>query len=332
MCVIIDAFRFKSNLKFWKIARRMVIFVVNIFLILISTNSFAVSNNRSIVVSIKPIHSLVSGLLVGTNNPPAILLLSGQSDPHDFSLTPSQVKQLNQASLVFTISPEVFETNLKNTLQTLPQSTRVFRLLETPDLKILLTGGCVLHDHSHKIQNIDPHIWLSPYNAIIVTQSLTEILSDWDPEQATQYRENSKILIQKIKTLDQGLKKVLNFKHQKQPSYLVFHNGYQYFQKYYHLKQAGCIFYDAAVPLSGQRLQQILNQIQTERIQCIFGEPQMDLSALKKLLQSKNKLLVFGSLDPLGMGLEPGPDCYFQILKNLANGYQVAFKAAIGSI
>ncbi len=52
-----------------------------------------------VVVSIKPIHSLVAGVMEGVGSPS--LIVKGAASPHTFSLTPSQAKNLDNSLLFF---------------------------------------------------------------------------------------------------------------------------------------------------------------------------------------------------------------------------------------
>jgi zinc transport system substrate-binding protein len=63
----------------------------------------------SVVASIKPIHSLIAGIMQGVGEP-ALLMRGGQS-PHDFSLRPSDMRLLQGADLVVWVGPDV-ETSL----------------------------------------------------------------------------------------------------------------------------------------------------------------------------------------------------------------------------
>jgi zinc transport system substrate-binding protein len=48
-----------------------------------------------VVVSIKPLHSLVSGVMQGVAEPS--LLIGGSQSPHTFSLAPSDVRLISRA-------------------------------------------------------------------------------------------------------------------------------------------------------------------------------------------------------------------------------------------
>ncbi len=55
-------------------------------------------SNLNVVVSIKPFHSLVSGIMLGVTKP--VLLLNGKFSPHGYSLRPSDAEELQKADLV----------------------------------------------------------------------------------------------------------------------------------------------------------------------------------------------------------------------------------------
>ena len=73
----------------------------------LSSTSWA--NELNIVVSVKPIHSIVSGLTKGAVKP--YLLVDGQQSLYEFKPSQQDLKQLNNASLVIWVGPEL-ETNL----------------------------------------------------------------------------------------------------------------------------------------------------------------------------------------------------------------------------
>ena len=66
------------------------------FLLTYTHNALAVP---SVVVSIKPIHSIVSSLMQGVGEPQ--LLLETNNSAHSFHIRPSQVQALKNANLLF---------------------------------------------------------------------------------------------------------------------------------------------------------------------------------------------------------------------------------------
>ena len=84
-----------------------------------------------VIVSIKPIHSLVASVMAGIAVPD--IMIDGANSPHDFALTPSQANKLSKADLVFWVGPEL-ETSLSKPIKTIGQQARAIELMETKGL------------------------------------------------------------------------------------------------------------------------------------------------------------------------------------------------------
>jgi zinc transport system substrate-binding protein len=93
-----------------------------------------------VVASIKPVHSLVAGVMQGVGEP--VLLVKGTGSEHSYSLRPSEARALEQAEVVFWVG-ETMETFLIKPLRALAGDARVIELREVPGLTLLATreGG-----------------------------------------------------------------------------------------------------------------------------------------------------------------------------------------------
>src|SRR5262245_24769776 len=78
-----------------------------------------------VVVSIKPLHSLVAAVMEGVAAPE--LLLKSSADPHSYTLKPSEAQALSAATLVVWAGPGV-ETFLEKPLAALAGKARIVRL------------------------------------------------------------------------------------------------------------------------------------------------------------------------------------------------------------
>ena len=109
------------------------------------TNISAAKADIEVVTSIKPVHSLVSGVMAGVGNPSVII--EGAGSPHTYSLKPSQAKQLQDAKLVFWMGDEL-ETFLVGPIENIAQSATIIKLIDTHDLKkIKFREGGMFDDH-----------------------------------------------------------------------------------------------------------------------------------------------------------------------------------------
>ncbi|MFK8033852.1 MAG: zinc ABC transporter substrate-binding protein [Hyphomicrobiales bacterium] len=100
-----------------------------------------------VVVSIKPIQSLVAGVMAGVANPEVIV--SGTASPHAYSLKPSQARTLQDAKIVFWVG-EVLEAFLAKPLQTLGENAKIVELTDIASLKkVELREGGAFDGHGH---------------------------------------------------------------------------------------------------------------------------------------------------------------------------------------
>ena len=53
---------------------------------------------------------------------------------------------------------------------------------------------------------------------------------------------------------------------------------------------------------------------------CVFSEPQFEPKIVSVVIEGSSAHSAV--LDPLGATLEPGPDLYFELLKNLASSFR----------
>jgi zinc transport system substrate-binding protein len=276
-----------------------------------------------VVVTIKPIHSLVANVMQGISTPQ--LLIKGNHSPHTFTLKPSQMRQLENADIIFWVG-ESLETSLQKTLHHAEEDQQVVELIETPGLQQLaprsehkwiqksLKANASEHQHQHNL-SIDPHIWLSPFNASKMVQHISNTLIKLDPENAKQYQENTQQTLQRIQQLDQQISHQLS-PLSKRP-FVVFHDAYQHFERHYQLKSI------AAVTLSPDRLpgarhiSDIKKRIKELNVVCIFNETQFSSQLVNSITEGSQ--LRTGSLDPLGATLTAGTDAWFELMKNLSN-------------
>jgi len=102
-----------------------------------------------IVVSIKPVHSLVAGVTRGVTEP--YLLIPGAASPHAYSMKPSDAQALENADVVFWVGEDM-ETFMARPLDALADDARVAPLAEAPGVTLMdvRTGDdWEAHAHGH---------------------------------------------------------------------------------------------------------------------------------------------------------------------------------------
>jgi zinc transport system substrate-binding protein len=271
------------------------------------------------LVTIKPIHSLVSAVMAGAGTPD--LLVGGAASVHTYALKPSDARKLAQAELVFEVGPDL-ETWLTAPLKNLSRG-KVIVLARVPGVKLLPArrGGLWEADADHD-GPIDPHIWLDPRNAIAMTRAIAAALAAADPAHAALYRANAARTQTQLAQLDGELKTLLVPAHGR--AYLVFHDAYQYFETRYGLKPAGAVTVAPDRPVGPRRIEELRRRIAAGGVSCTFREPQFPPKLIETL--AEGTAVRTAVLDPLGADVAPGPGLYPAIMRTMAHALAACLK------
>ena len=291
----------------------------------------------SVVVTIKPLHALVARVMGETGSPR--LLIQGSLSAHTYALKPSDASRLNAADVFFRMS-EVMEPFTARVVKSLPKRVQVVTLQETPQLTLLeRRSGASFEDNGHGHDNgkgdhahgrshdhgaIDGHAWLDPVNARLMADRIAEILSAKAPAEAAAFRANAARLKAELDALNAELARDLAPVAGK--PYVVFHDALQYFELRYGLKPAGSIAVSPEVPPSARRLAALRARIGQGGAECVFAEPQFDTRLVTAVVEGTPARV--GTIDPEGSRIEPGPEHYFALLRNLARDLKACLAPA----
>ena len=306
----------------------------------------------NVVTSIKPLHSLTSYIMEGVGEPD--LIIDGVASPHNFQIKPSHAKMLQKADLVIWVGEDL-ESFLPSALKSIPKNAVVFELLDQSGLKKLkfreknIFEGHDDHDehghdehakkvddhddhghdekakkeddhddhghdeHGHAHGEYDPHIWLDPSNAKVIVKKITNQLSKIDKDNSSVYKANSKKLLKDLDGLIKEVKNEIN----KDASFVVFHDAYQYFEKRFGINVIGALTVNPDVMPGAEQLSEIREVIEHEKAKCIFSEPQFNPNIINSIASDTG--VKTGVLDPLGANINKGKGMYFQLIKDMSS-------------
>jgi zinc transport system substrate-binding protein len=281
--------------------------------------SLAIAAAPDVVVSIKPIHSLVAGVMAGVGEPQ--LIVSGGSSPHVYSLRPSDARKLDGAQLVFWVGP-ILEGFLEKPLTSLAGKAEIVELDYAPGVALLPArhGGDWEadddeHAHAASAAEQDGHLWLDPENAKAIVRLAEAKIAALDPANAPRYASNAAALAQRLDALDARLRQRLAPVRGR--PFVVFHDAYQYLERRYGLKAIGSITVSPEHPPGAQRIQAIHAKVAALGAACVFSEPQFEPRLVGTVIEGTHART--GVLDPEGASLHAGPELYFTLVDDLAD-------------
>ena len=289
----------------------------------------AVAAAPEVVVSIKPVHSLVAGV-VGDVKPAPKLLVPGTASPHLYQMRPAEAQMLKNADLVIWIG-EALETFLERPIETLGEDAVALALHEAAGMRLLPNreGGIWDHDeeaevhmdehddHGHEHDEFDMHLWLDPDNAKRIVTVVADALSRIDPANSEVWRSNADKTAMRIDSTEAQLRRRLA-PVQGRP-FVVFHDGYGYFEHAFDLEGFGAVAVDPSRPIGAKRLAELREALEHHEVACVFTEAQFEPKLVQTLIEGTK--VSTAVLDPIGATIEAGPDAWFKIMEDLGTAF-----------
>ncbi len=293
----------------------------------------ATAAELEVVVTIKPVHALVSQVMSGIGEP--VLLVTGSQSPHSFALRPSQAAALATADVVFRVSEQV-EPFTRKALAGLPSTTAVVTLAEAPGVELLAQRrGDTFEAHEHGSEpgpahdrhddgsghvgdgsRADGHVWLDPRNAKAMVEAIAAALVKARPEEAVTIGRNAAAARVRLDALEAAI--TAELAPVKDKPFAVLHDAYQYFERRFGLHAVAAITVSPDVPPSARRLSAIRARLGGLGAACVFSEPMTSAAVVAAVVEGTTARS--GQLDPEGLTLAPGADAYDSLMRGLAKG------------
>lgn len=243
------------------------------------------------------------------------------ASPHAFEPSTRLVAALSKARLIIKNGAGL-EPYMDKLAATLPQevtivdSSQGIQLLQLhPEAEPPLeTPG---HQEEHRHGEYDPHIWLSPQNALKQGENILHALQEIDPEHKEYYLQNYESFRQKISELDSAYRETLLRCAKKE--IIVTHAAFAYLCRDYGLTQVSIMGINAESEPTPGKMRNIVQFIRAKGITHIYFEP-MESSKAAQTIAAEAKIQVL-PLNPFGgitaLEQESGEDYFSLMKKNL---------------
>lgn len=301
--------------------RALALSVSLLFLAALPVRAQTADRPPTVVASIAPVHALAAAVMQGVATPH--LLLPPGASPHAFALKPSQARVLSEAEVVFHVGAGL-ETFLEQPLRSLAGGARVVELARAPGVHRLPAreGGAWEADehghgdeHAHAHADIDPHMWLDPANARAWVSAMAAALAEADPANAATYAANAEAEIRRLAALEEDL--AARLRPVADVPFVVFHDAYGYLEARFGLRSVGAVAVDPERQPGIRTVVALRERIRAVGAVCVFAEPQFEPALVRTVVEGTGARMA--TLDPLGARLEPGPDLYLRLMRDLAD-------------
>ncbi len=247
-----------------------------------------------ILASFLPIYIFTNNVTQGVPGVSVELMLPpGMGCPHDYTLTPGDMKKIAVSSVLVTNGLGV-EEFAGRPVQAANPDIKIIdasRGITPPESK----EGHSHHGHEHHPGQINAHVWTSPALAAVQVRNIAESLSTIDPKHSELYRKNAASFTARLEKLIFGVKDTAG--KLKKRRVVAFHNVFDYLARDLGLTVVAYIEENPGQPPSAGNLNKLIQTIQKEKVAAIFAEAQYPPRLARVL--SRETGVPFYVLDPV---------------------------------
>jgi zinc/manganese transport system substrate-binding protein len=238
----------------------------------------------NIVTSFLPVQSHT--LAIAGDHANVKQLLAKDTGPHDFQLTPADVKKLSDADLLIINGAgieewlgELIKKSGNKNLVVVDTSNGI-NLVESPEEIEIGHSHSHAHDHDHG-DGANPHIWLDPVIAKKQAANIVAALQKADPANASAYAQNGKVYEAKLSALDSDYRSTLAPLPNK--NLVTFHDAFPYLAARYKLNYVGAISEFPEKDPAPKQLAALVDKIRSLKVGVLFAENGYAPGLLKKI-------------------------------------------------
>lgn len=264
--------------------KRMSVFILILALLLNLGGCANQTEYAQIAATTLPVYEFTGRLCEGTGLTVTRLVTESVSCLHDYSLNVGQVRAAEAAELIV-ISGAGLEEFMEDILE--DKAT----VDASAGISLIEGGHEHSHDHEHEHAHAheevesheghhhteDPHIWLSPVNAMIMARNICDGLSIRYPEHSDIFEANLEVLLADLQVLQaygQAQLSTLSCR-----DLITFHDGFAYLAEEYDLHILEAVEEESGSEASAAELIHLIEEVRHHNLPAIFTETLGSVSA-----------------------------------------------------
>lgn len=279
----------------------------------------------NVVASIEPLAYFAEK--VGGRYVSVSVMVPPGGNPHSYEPTPKQMSTLSGATVFIKAGSGVeFE------LDWMPRILSLNPSLQVCDVSKGITFIAMKeahshdkdHDHedehghhegetAHRHEGNDPHFWLAPKNAVLITRNIEKAFASADPSNKEYFRANSEKLVAELGALHREIAKTLEPVRNRR--FLVFHPAWGYYAAAFGLEQLSAE--EEGKSLTPRQLREVIGKAKANNIRVVFISAQFSVQQAEAIARGIGGMTKI--VDPLARD-------YQQNLRNATEAFSSAMR------
>jgi zinc/manganese transport system substrate-binding protein len=237
-------------------------------------------------------------------------LVPAGADPHGHEPRPSDAVAIAEAELVVKSGGDLDEW-LDELIENAGGDAAEVTLLDSVEAD----DGEEPHD------DIDPHWWQDPRNAILAVEAIRDALGDADPGGRRAYERNARAYSSELRALDDDIERCMQRVPPEKRKLVTTHDALGYFAERYDVEVIGSVIPSLSTQAqpSAKDVDALVEQIEDEGVEAIFPEAAVS-QRLERSISRESGAEVGGELWTDSLGDEgSGAETYLDAMRANAN-------------
>lgn len=275
----------------------------------------------AILTTFAPVHCFALNVAGDAAN--VSVLVPPNAGPHDYSFSPADIQKIAKADVLI-MNGVGLESWLQRGIKSAGRKDLL--VVDTSGGINLITGLDVRPlpgVHSEPDPDAggpNPHIWLSPINAIKQVENIRDALVSRDLANAETYRANADAFIKRLNDLDAQIRTATGSLPNK--NLITFHDTFPYFARDYGFHVVATFEEFPGKEPSPRAIEQLRKIIAAGNVSALFSEPQYSPKAMQVI--GKEFKVPVVQLDPMETG-DGSMDFYERVTRKNLDALVAAF-------
>lgn len=263
-----------------------------------------------------PLYLFTKNLTAGAKNVHTELIIPpGTGCPHDYALTPRDMRKLGVRNLILIRNGAGLDDFLLKPLQKMNPSAKIIDT--SKGIKLLAEEDHCEHGCGHHHHSENPHLFASPFEAVKLVSNIAAGLEKEDPANAAVYRKNKAAYTARLQTLCNEFRQAAEQHKFRGKKIVTQHGVFDYLAREIGWDIAGSISGGAEAAVTATDMMNLVRKIKPMKVHAIFTEPQYPAKTAQTIAKECGIPVV--ELDPVANGPAAGGADYYEktMRKNL---------------
>lgn len=287
--------------------------------LMLTTSTIFYSDNTladtRILTAIKPLELLVRA--IATEDMQVSTLVPPGASPHNYSMTPSKRRELEDSDVIFWVGPKM-ETFLNRLLTGSEFGGRSIMLMEHDEDSEHADSADSHDEHSHEHDHgdgEDPHIWVDPHMALTMAETIRDTLAQRNMADKPALDANLEAFRASLTAKEQQIRTQLE--PLRDTSLFAYHSALTRFAEHYNLNIEGVLTLNPELSPGARHIAQVQSSLRNANHACLLTEPQFNRQWWRSITTGLD--VTFSTWDPLATDITTNSEGYVAFQQSIAD-------------